>query len=494
FTWDVRPGTADATAVAATVTWPAAALDAASVAVTVGDQKPATKDGKATATIGTLKATGQPVRITLTGTIAQTQTKDLTATASVTATGMTAPDEKPVTATVQTPGTSLNVWGAVLPGRVTAGYSATYVWALVNNGPTELKDATLTAQLPPAGRASNARATRGGQVTAGQKVTWPASAIGTLKPQQHWIATVEVDLPGDITEPLPPVTAQATVPNTSPHTSAPVSAPVDPNALARLAGNTFPTRIAAGTPTTQTWTVTNAGPSTLTDATLKITVPKGLTPTALTVDGTTRSTPTAGTETPVPLPPVPPKGRITVQLTAKADSGASGVLRTTAAVTTRDGLGQPTVVGVLVTAPGSLTLTADPAGEVPLKAGADTAVTLIVSSDGTADLEGTRLVLTPPKGVTVHDVERDGVALDTIVENGAVVVRLDTLGSGERATLTAVVAAEGTMADGKATLTARVSSDKPSANATTPVTLAVSREALLFPQWSLSPNPPQPGK
>ncbi|MCL3999149.1 DUF11 domain-containing protein, partial [Streptomyces lavenduligriseus] len=41
FTWDVRPGTADATAVAATVTWPAAALDAASVAVTVGDQKPA---------------------------------------------------------------------------------------------------------------------------------------------------------------------------------------------------------------------------------------------------------------------------------------------------------------------------------------------------------------------------------------------------------------------------------------------------------------------
>ncbi|MER5355739.1 hypothetical protein ABT093_36130 [Kitasatospora sp. NPDC002551] len=494
FTWDVRPGTADATGVVATVTWPAAALDPSSVAVTVGSQKPAAKDGKATATIGTLKAADQPVRITLTGIIAPTQTKDLTATASVTATGMTTPDEKPVTATVQTPATSLNVWGAVLPGRVTAGYGATYVWALVNNGPTELKDATLTAQLPPAARASNARATRGGQVTAGQKVTWPASTIGTLKPQQHWIATVEVDLPGDITEPLPPVTAQATATGASNHTSAPVSAPVDPNAPASLTGITFPSRIAAAAPTTQTWTVTNAGPSTLTDAALKITVPKGLTPTALTVDGTARSTPAAGTETSVLLPSVPPKGRITVQLTAKADTGASGVLRTTAAVATRAVLGQPVVVGVLVTGSGGLTLTADPAGEIPLKAGADTAVTLIVSSNGTTDLEDARLVLTPPKGVTVRAIERDGVALDSIVENGAVVARLDTLGSGARVTLTAVVAAEGTMADGKATLAARVSADKSSASANATVTLAVSREALLFPKWSLSPNPPQPGK
>ncbi|MCL3999128.1 DUF11 domain-containing protein, partial [Streptomyces lavenduligriseus] len=65
FTWDVQPGTADATDVAVTVTWPAAALDPSTVTVRMGSQQPAAKNGKATAALGTLKATGQPVPITL---------------------------------------------------------------------------------------------------------------------------------------------------------------------------------------------------------------------------------------------------------------------------------------------------------------------------------------------------------------------------------------------------------------------------------------------
>ncbi|MCL3999129.1 hypothetical protein M4438_37540, partial [Streptomyces lavenduligriseus] len=249
-----------------------------------------------------------------------------------------------------------------------------------------------------------------------------------------------------------------------------------------------------GASTTQTWTVTNTGPSTLTGATLKITVPKGLTPTALTLNSAAQTTPAAGTETTVPLPPVPPMGRAVAQLTAKADTGASGILRTSATVAARGPFTGPVVpVGVLVTGAGTLTLTADPAGEIPAKAGTLTEVNLIAANNGTTALNGTRLTLTPPKGVTIRDVQADGVALDTTTENGAVTARLGTLGPGASTTVTVILATGGTLA-GKAALTASVCADQSAAPPDTTVTLTVTREAALVPACALRPDPPTAGQ
>ncbi|MEE1792617.1 hypothetical protein PUR28_17890 [Streptomyces sp. BE308] len=494
YTWSLSAPGATASKVVVTITRPATGLD--DPKATVDGHDVAFTDATATYQLPSdLAPTDRPVTITLSGKISKNRSEDVAATVSATAQGMSSPVTDTATANLKPQSTSLRTWGSILPEQLTAGSGATYVWTVANDGETELTEVTLTAKLPPTGRAVNPRATRGGTVADG-KATWPAGTIGTLKAKQRWTATVEVDIPSDATGTLPPVTAEAGAQGGAKDTSNPVSATVRTRTAAALTGTVAPGRVVVDAATTFTWSAVNSGPSTLAGAALKITLPPSLTPTGATVNGTSVTPTPVGDTVTVPLPPAPPStARPTViTLTATAEPGATGLLPTRAVLTAPTlATGRPAIdTDVLVVGKDTLQLTPVPDKPFLVPAGSVQRLAWTAACQGST-VRGAVFTLTPPTGITVLHIRAGGVTLDLTRNPTTVTASLGDLSAPASTSIEATIALDADL-DSPLALPAALTGDGKDNTAHATTDLRVYRATELNRQLAQRPDPAAPGE
>ncbi|MFJ5850574.1 hypothetical protein [Streptomyces sp. NPDC092903] len=496
YTWFLTANKSAASKAEATITWPETGLD--DPKVTVDDENVPFTGTSAVHQFPSALEPGRKVKVILSGKITKGTDKDIAATVSATAWGMSSPVTDTATANLKPRKTGLRTWGRVLPRRLTAGYGATYVWAVSNDGESDLPNVALTAQVPAGGQTMNARATRGGVVAAG-KVTWDKNTVGdhgTLKPGTQWIATVDVDLRPDATGSLPPVTATATADPSLEDTSNKVDAAITATSRTGLTGTAEPGRVTVNSTTTYTFTLTNSGPSTLADAALTITLPPTLTPTAATVNGTALTPTPAGNPVTVQLPPLPPSATrpTTVTLTVKAGPGTTGLLATSAVLTRAVPAVEDPMVNIdvlVIDGSTSLQLVPDSAEPLAVRAGTTCEAAWTTTNEGSTAISDVKLVLTPPTGVTVLQVRAGSVLADLSRTSSTVTAQLGAMPLQTTLPVTATIAVagdvSGTLALG-ATLDAHNSRQKDGSRV-----LDVTREALLVQSPSMCPNPPTPG-
>jgi uncharacterized repeat protein (TIGR01451 family) len=263
--------------------------------------------------VGTL-ATGTAVSFTVTATADPALPAGTVLTDTATATAST-PDPAPGnnTATVTTqvgPGGADLAVVVAAPSTVFAGGSFDYTVTVTNNGPSDASGVALADTLPagvtfvsatgasctPAVSCALGTVPAGGSTVVTLHVTAGALAVGTVLTNTATVSAATTDpTPGN---------------NSAPTTSTVGGGPADLSVTV-----TSPTSIVAGTEFSYTTTVTNAGPSTATDA--KVSLPLSPDSGCVSVTGTNLTDSTCTSDDPAArLGPLPAGTSTTVTVTA----------------------------------------------------------------------------------------------------------------------------------------------------------------------------------
>ncbi len=290
----------------------------------------------------------------------------------------------------------------------TPGGSVTYTITVSNAGPSNVTGATVADTFPasltanwtgigagggtgPASGSGNINASvnlpAGGSFTFTATATIAPSATGTLS------NTATITAPGGVTDPTPT------------NNSATDTDTLTPNADLGITKTDGVTTAVPGGSVTYTITVSNAGPSNVTGATVADTFPASLTASWTGVGAGGGSGPASGTgniNTPVNLPA---GGSFTFTVSAGIASSATGTLSNTATISAPGGVTDPNPSNNSATDNDTLTPTADLSitktdGVTNAPQGGAVTYTITVSNSGPSDVAGATVADTFPASLT----------------------------------------------------------------------------------------------
>jgi uncharacterized repeat protein (TIGR01451 family) len=352
------------------------------------------------------------------------------ATATVTS---SVPDPTPATATASTAVTEAADLSTTIDDAVTSfsrGTTLTFTMGLANAGPAAAAAGVVVVGHAPAG--TTPHTTDPECVVGGTDVTCTTTTPLAASANQMWQFTVDV----------PTSFAGATLDTQAAITSSPTADPNAANDVATdqdtavaqadlsVAAVADPSPATAGEDLTYTITVTNAGPSPVSDAVVTDTVPAGTTFKAAQDGGTE-----AGGVVTWNLDPLAPNATATVHVVvtvnANRSTDISNDVSVASAVADPDTADRSTTVVSKVTdAAADLSVKTTSSGG-PVSVGDVVKFVIIVSNDGPADATGIKIKDDLPKGVTLRSAD----ASDGSFSKTSGIWDLEDLAADHRATL-----------------------------------------------------------
>ncbi|WP_395682014.1 hypothetical protein, partial [Dokdonella sp.] len=378
---------------------------------TGGGTCPASGNGNINATVNL--PSGGSVTFVVTGTISAGATGTLSNTATIAApAGVTDPVPGNNSATdtdTLSPSADLLITKSDGATTATPGSAITYTITASNAGPSNATGATVADTLPatisgatwtcigagggtcPASGSGNINATvnlpSGGSVTFTVSGTISASATGTLS------NTATVTAPAGVTDPTPA------------DNSATDTDTLTPNADLSITKTDGVASATPGNAVTYTITVSNAGPSDATGATVADTLPATITGATWTCVGAGGGTcPASGSGNINATVNLPSGASVTFIVSGTLSTSASGTLSNTATVATPAGVTDPVPGNNSATDTDTLSATADievqKSGPASMTAAAAVTYTVTVTNHGPSNADGTAFSDPVPAGIT----------------------------------------------------------------------------------------------